>query len=98
MGMQMTLSRLAFCPFPRPDRQHVRPSFSGTPRGFTLIELMVVVAIVVILIAIAGPDFRNMIAATRVKNASFDVFSSLTHARSEAVTRNTTVRTCRGTN
>jgi type IV fimbrial biogenesis protein FimT len=57
-----------------------------------------VVAILVILIAIAGPDFRNMIVATRIKNASFDVFSALVHARSEAVTRNSTVLVCRGTN
>jgi type IV fimbrial biogenesis protein FimT len=60
-------------------------------QGFTIIELMVVVAILVILIAIAGPDFRNLIVASRIKNASFDVFSALVHARSEAVTRNTTV-------
>jgi type IV fimbrial biogenesis protein FimT len=58
---------------------------------------MIATAILVVLIAIAGPDFRNTIIATRVKNASFDVFSSLTHARSEAITRNTTVRICKGT-
>lgn len=59
--------------------------------GFTVIELIIVVAILAILISIAGPDLRNLIVATRIKNASFDVFSTLTHARSEAVTRNTTV-------
>lgn len=59
--------------------------------GFTVIELMVVVAILVILLSIAGPDFRSMIAATRIKTASFDVFSSIVQARSEAITRNTTV-------
>lgn len=64
---------------------------SDASLGFTVIELMIVVAILVILLAIAGPDFRSMIAATRVKNASFDVFSSLTLARSEAITRNATV-------
>ncbi len=65
--------------------------------GFTIIELIIVVAIAAILIAIAGPDFRKIIVATRVKNVSFDVFSSLTHARSEAISRNTTVRVCRAT-
>jgi len=64
--------------------------------GFTVIELMIVVAILVILIAIAGPDLRSMIVGARIKNASFDIFSTLTHARSEAVTRNTTVLICRG--
>ena len=66
--------------------------------GFTVIELLIVVAILVILIGIAGPDFRKIIVATRVKNVSFDVFSSLTHARNEAVTRNTTVRICGASN
>ena len=52
---------------------------------------MVVVAILAILTTIAAPGFRNLIAATRIKNASFDVYSSLIHARSEAITRNATV-------
>lgn len=59
---------------------------------------MIVVALVVILIGIAAPDFRSMIAAQRVKNASFEVFSSLIQARSEAITRNATVRVCPGGN
>ena len=66
--------------------------------GFTVIELIIVVAILVILIGIAGPDFRKIIVATRVKNASFDVFSTLTQARNEALTRNTTIRICRASN
>jgi type IV fimbrial biogenesis protein FimT len=66
--------------------------------GFTIIELMIVIVILVILIGIAGPDFRQLIAATRVRNASFDVFSTLTQARNEALTRNTTVRICRTSN
>ena len=60
-------------------------------KGFTILELIMVVVLLVVLISIAGPDLRNLIVATRIKNASFDFFSTLTHARSEAVTRNTTV-------
>lgn len=60
-------------------------------RGFTLIELMVVLVVLAILIVVAAPGFKDLIVATRIKNASFDVFSSLIFARSEAVTRNTAV-------
>jgi len=60
-------------------------------RGFTVIEAIMVVTILAILVGIAAPSFRDIIISQRVKNASFDVFSSLTFARSEAITRNATV-------
>lgn len=56
--------------------------------GFTLIEAMVVVAIVGILAAIGIPSMRDLIASTRVKGAASDVFATLIFARSEAVKRN----------
>ena len=64
------------------------PSRQG---GFTLTELMTVVAIVAILAAIAAPNMGAMIRTQRVKTASFDVYASLTLARSEAVKRNVSV-------
>jgi type IV fimbrial biogenesis protein FimT len=57
-------------------------------RGFTLIELLVSLAVLVIVLSLAAPSFQKAIAAQRVKNASFDLFSALNYARSEAVTRN----------
>lgn len=59
--------------------------------GFTLVETIMVVAVLAIVVAVAAPSFRDMVLSQRVKNASFDVFSSLSYARSEAITRNTTV-------
>lgn len=56
--------------------------------GFTLIELMIVVSILVILAAVATPSLKNMINYQRVKSASYELFSSLVVARSEAVKRN----------
>ncbi len=60
-------------------------------RGFTIIELMGVIGIMAILVTIAAPNFIQLLKNQRVKTASFDVFSSLVVARSEALTRNATV-------
>ena len=60
-------------------------------RGFTTVELMVVVLIVAILMAFAAPAMTRMVRNQRVKTAAFDVFATLTFARSEAVKRNVTV-------
>jgi type IV fimbrial biogenesis protein FimT len=59
--------------------------------GFTIIEMMIVVLIMAVLAALAAPSMRNMVLTQRVKTASFDVFSGLVLARSEAIKRNTSV-------
>ncbi len=60
-------------------------------KGFTIIELMVTVTIFAILVAAALPAYNDFVRNQRVKTASFDLFSSLVQARSEALTRNTTI-------
>lgn len=59
--------------------------------GFTLVEMMIVILIVGILLSIVIPSFQSILHSQRVKSASFDLFSSLTVARSEAIKRNTDV-------
>ena len=59
--------------------------------GFTMIEMLVAMCVVAILLALAGPFLTNMGAAQQVRTASYDVYSTLTQARSEALTRNTLV-------
>jgi type IV fimbrial biogenesis protein FimT len=60
-------------------------------RGFTITETMVTVAVLVILAGLTLPGFREAIMFQAVKNSSFDVFSSVVFARSEAITRNNPV-------
>lgn len=64
--------------------------------GFTLIELIVTVAIVAVLASLAGPSFREYIASQRIKNASFDLVSALSFTRSEAIKRNAAVTVATG--
>lgn len=68
----------------------MRPQTRKSP-GFTLTELLVTIAIVVVLLALAAPSFRTLILNQRIKTASFELFAALNYARSEAIKRNVNV-------
>jgi len=57
-------------------------------RGFTLVELMIVIAIIAILAAIAAPNYQNFMAQRRLNGAARQIMSDLMHARMQAVSQN----------
>lgn len=60
-------------------------------RGFTLLELLAVLAVLGILTAIGIPSFAYLASTTKLKGATSDLHLALMKARSEAVKRDTTV-------
>ena len=60
--------------------------------AFTLIELMVVVAVIAIILVLAAPSFRDMILMQRLRGINSQVVADLAYARSEAISRGTFVQ------
>lgn len=64
----------------------------GATAGFTIIELLVAVAIAAILMALAAPSFNEFLAKRRVEGTTSELVTDIQFARSEAVSRNAPVR------
>lgn len=62
------------------------------PQGFTLIEVMITMALFVILLGLGVPSFMTFIQNAKVKNAAETTLAGLNLARAEAIRRNTVVR------
>jgi type IV fimbrial biogenesis protein FimT len=64
------------------------------PKGFTLLELMVVLAIAGVLMAIGIPAMGDFIRNSRITAAANDVMAALHFTRSEAIKRRDPVTLC----
>jgi type IV fimbrial biogenesis protein FimT len=67
------------------------PFRSRRATGFTVIELVMSVAVLAIITAFAIPSLTNLTLDTGLKTAAIDVYNTMIYARSEAIKRNATV-------
>ena len=62
---------------------------AGKPaKGFTIIELLIGIAVLGVLLSLGIPSMRDLVISQRVKSAASDLHVALTLARSEAIKRN----------
>ncbi|WP_443191154.1 GspH/FimT family pseudopilin [Pseudomonas indica] len=66
-----------------------------TSSGFTLVELMVIVAILGIFAGIAVPSFTDLVKRNRLQSASEEFYGLLQYARTEAVSRGRSITVTR---
>lgn len=76
---------------------HFRP-IGGRAQGFTLVELVVTMAVALILVTIAAPNLRVFIQNSRLATQVNDLIADVNFARSEAIKRRSNVGVCKSTN
>lgn len=69
----------------------------GSNRGFTLVELMIAVAVIGILAIVAVPSMTALINNSRTTGQTEELVGALQLARAEAIRRNARVTICPGT-
>lgn len=63
--------------------------------GFTLVELLITLAVAAITLGIGVPTFQDTIVRNRLTTQTNEILTAVNLARSEAVKRNRTVTVCR---
>jgi len=68
----------------------------AAPRGLTLIELLITIAIAALLLSLAMPAMQQFVTQKAVASNSDELLSALRFARSEALKRSAPVTVCSG--
>lgn len=69
-------------------RETIKP---GSKEGFTLVEIMIVIAVIGIIAAIAIPNFITWLANNRLRDAAQDLLSDMQYTKFESIKRNRNV-------
>ncbi len=75
-----------------------RPRVLTQPLGYTLVELLVTIALASVLLSVAVPSFRNLTVSNRLTTQANEFVAAIALARSEAIKRNASVTLCRASN
>ena len=62
--------------------------------GFTLVEQIMVIAILAVLASVAAPSLNSVLKRSQVRTGQQDLIVSLNHARNRAITANTSTILC----
>jgi len=68
------------------------------PYGFTLIEMMIAIAIFSVAVALGIPSYRTWVQNSQIRNAAESIQNGIQRARGEAVKRNANVAFVMGVN
>ncbi len=94
--MQVLWYQRAFSRMRAPAHRRTMGLLMGRRRrqGFTLVELMITLAVAVVLIMIAVPSFRAITLSSKLTTTANDMVASLNLARMEAIKRNANTQFC----
>jgi type IV fimbrial biogenesis protein FimT len=70
---------------------HSQSAPARRTRGFTMIEMMVTVAVLAVIMMVAAPSLAGFVRSSKVRSAQSEMIASLMLARSEAAKRGMTV-------